>query len=844
MEIFTDDELNASLASSEITVAQIIQGGILKCSPATPLYEVAARMSTERCSSIIIYEGEEAIGIWTERDALALDFSSEDILNSPISELMSSPVKAVNGNASLQAVASRFLSEGVRHYLVIDEKSVPLGVVSQTDIVLNQGVEHYLRMRNVDSVLKEGVLIADEGESLGAIAAMMRGHNSDAVLIRYADGELGILTERDIVRYIAERRTANSVGTLASRPLITVDSDCSLYRARSMLVSNKVRHIGVYGAEGDVLGVVSFSDILFGMEHVYVQELRQALAERDKALQLSQKNLHLAEKVIESSLEGIVITDADGIIESVNPAFTRLTGFSEEEALGNTPAMLSSGRHSKAFYAEMWQQIKKEGHWQGEVWNRRKNGEVYPELLTIAAIYDEGGELTHYAALFSDISELKENEERIRSLAYYDPLTNLPNRRLFNDRLSVAISHAHRNQTKLAVLFVDLDRFKRINDSLGHAVGDQLLQEVTARLQKAIREDDTVARMGGDEFIILLSDVESVDAVVQVARRIIELMTESVVLGGRKLVVTCSVGISFYPDDATELSELVQNADTAMYRAKDSGRNSYQLYSPNMNVQSLEHLALEVALHKALEQGELSVHLQPIFCAREETILSAEALIRWNSPELGWVPPSDFIPLAEETGFIVEIGKFTLQRVCHYLSDWNARGTGEISVAVNVSAIQFRSEKFIEDVKEILDCCHILPGQLCFELTESMLVEDAVENLRTMDTLRDMGIRLAVDDFGTGYSSLNYLRRFPIDKLKIDRAFIRDIDNNDQDAALVEAVIGLGHSLRLQVVAEGVEREDQLRVLQHNGCDLIQGFYYNSAMEPEELERQYLTTNA
>lgn len=843
MEIFADTDLNASLASSDIAVEQIIQGTILECAPDTPLFEVAERMSTQRCSSIIITESGKALGIWTERDALAIDFSTADVLQQPIRNLMSTPVKTVVGSTSLQAVASQFLNDGVRHYLVVSESGDSLGVVSQTDVVLNQGIEHYLRLRNVDSVMKDGALIAGEGESLGSVAAMMRSHRTDAALVRYTDGELGIITERDIVRHIAERDTASPVGALASRPLLTVDSECSLYRARSMLVQNKVRHIGVYSTDGEVVGVISFTDILFGMEHVYVQELRQALAERDHALRLSQRNLHLAERVIESSLEGILITDADGIIESVNPAFTQLTGYSAEEAIGQTPAILSSGRHSEGFYAEMWRLIQEDGHWQGEVWNRRKNGEVYPELLTIAAIRDEDGTLTHYAALFSDISELKENEERIRNLAYYDPLTNLPNRRLFHDRLSVAIAHAHRSNTKLAVLFVDLDRFKRINDSLGHAVGDQLLQEVTRRLKAAVREDDTVARMGGDEFIILLTEIETIDNVVLVARRIIGLMTQPVELGGRELIVTCSLGISLYPNDATELEELVQNADTAMYRAKETGRNSYQLYSPTMNVHSLEHLALEVALRKALEQGELSVHLQPLFSAAEETIASAEALIRWHSPELGWVPPSDFIPLAEETGFIVEIGRFVLQRVCAYLHDWNARGLGGISVAVNVSAIQFRSKRFIEDTREVINQCNIRPGQLCFELTESMLVEDAVDNLRTMKALREMGIHLAVDDFGTGYSSLNYLRRFPIDKLKIDRAFIRDIDKNDQDAALVEAVIGLGHSLGLKVVAEGVEREKQLRLLQHSGCDYIQGFYYSAAVEHEPFTQQFLVND-
>lgn len=845
MEVFAEDEIDLALASSELAVKQIIQHHhILECSPSMPLHEVAERMSEAGCSSIIVCEEGKPLGIWTERDALAIDFSSPEALSQPVRAVMSWPLKTISGETSLQDVASRFLSEGVRHYLVSGNAGEAIGVVSQTDVVLNQGIEHYLRLRNVDSVMKDSLLVVSENDGLGAVAVRMRQTHSDAVLVQYADEGYGIITERDIVRLIARRETGSNVGECASRPLLTVARDCSLYRARSILVQNRVRHIGVAGEQGEVLGVISFTDILFGMEHIYVQELRQALAERDQALRLSQRNLHLAEKVIESSLEGIIVTNAAGIIESVNPAFTRLTGYRAEEVVGQTPAVLSSGRHDQRFYTEMWQKIREEGHWQGEVWNRRRNGEVYPELLTIAAIHDEGGTLTHYAALFNDISELKDNEERIRNLAYYDPLTNLPNRRLFHDRLSVAIAHAHRSKTQLAVIFVDLDRFKRINDSLGHGVGDQLLQEVTTRLLGAVREDDTVARMGGDEFLILLTEVVDIDHVVHVARRIIESMTRPMQLNGRELVVTCSLGISIYPDDDTDIDNLIQNADTAMYRAKDAGRNSYQLYSPAMNAHSMAHLAMEVHLRKALNDNELRVHLQPLFDAQSETIASAEALLRWNSPSLGWVPPGDFIPLAEDIGLIVPIGEFVLRTVCRQLSRWNEQGYEGVPVAVNVSAVQFRSRSFIEMTRSVLGDYDIRPGQLSFELTESMLVDDAVENIRTLNALHEMGIRLAVDDFGTGYSSLNYLRRFPIDTLKIDRAFIRDIDSSAQGASLVAAVILLGHSLGLKVVGEGVEREAQLRVLQGHGCDLIQGFHYSAAVDSETFERRYLLTEA
>jgi diguanylate cyclase (GGDEF)-like protein/PAS domain S-box-containing protein len=840
MQVFAEEELNTLMASTEITVEEVIRHAVLHCSPDEPLVTVAARMSEVGFSSIVVMEQGVAVGIWTEHDALSVDFSDPQAGAQPVGELMSSPVKSVAASSSLQEVASRFLDDGVRHYLVLDAAGQPLGMVSQTDVILNQGVEHYLRLRQVSAVLKEGTLTLDAADSLRAASLRMRETGRDAVLVRYpACDECGILTERDMVRFIAQRLADRPIGELASRPLVTVPADCSLYRARDVLLQSGVRHLGVMHDER-VSGLLSFSDILFGMEHLYVQELRQALDERDRALSMSRRNLRLAERIIDSSLEGIMVTDAAGIIESVNPAFTRLTGYSEQEVVGKSPSILSSGRHDQAFYQAMWQQLNGTGCWQGEVWNRRKDGEIFPELLTITAIHDEAGAISHYASLFSDISKLKENEEHIRNLAYYDPLTNLPNRRLFKDRLSVALAHAHRNQGRLAVMFVDLDRFKRINDSLGHGVGDSLLQEVATRLLAAVREDDTVARMGGDEFIILLAEVTEMENVVACARRITAAMSQPIVAGGQELLVSCSIGISIYPDDGSDCETLVKNADTAMYRAKDAGRNNFQLYSPGMNTRSLEHLAMELSLHKALELGELEVYYQPLFSAGEGRLLGAEALLRWNHPLLGRVPPADFIPLAEETGQIVPIGEFVLRQVCRQINLWQGVGLGKLNIAVNVSARQFQDKEFLHSVAELLGEEGIDSSLLTFELTESMLVDDALESIRTMAALRNMGIALSVDDFGTGYSSLSYLRRFPINKLKIDRSFIRECGDNGEDAAIVLAVIGLGHGLGLEVVAEGVENEAQLGFLRQSGCDVIQGFYYSPAVTVASFEENFL----
>jgi diguanylate cyclase (GGDEF)-like protein/PAS domain S-box-containing protein len=840
MQVFAEEELNTLMASTELTVGQVVRHAILHCSADEPLFTVATRMNEARCSSMVVMEADVPVGIWTEHDALSIDFTDPQFHARPVGDLMSSPVKSVAAHSSLQEVASRFLADGVRHYLVLDAVGQPLGVVSQTDVILNQGVEHYLRLRQVSTVVKEGALMLDAADSLREASRRMRETRRDAVLVQYAGGdEFGILTERDMVRFIAQRLSDRPIGELANRPLVTISSDCSLYRARDLLVQSGVRHLGVVHGER-VTGLLSFSDILFGMEHLYVQELRQALDERDRALSTSRRNLRLAERIIDSSLEGIMVTDAAGIIESVNPAFTQLTGYSATEVVGRNPSILGSGRHDKTFYQTMWQQIREAGCWKGEVWNRRKNGEIFPELLTITTIYDDVGAVSHYASLFSDISKLKENEENIRSLAYYDPLTGLPNRRLFKDRLSVALAHAHRGGGRLAVLFIDLDRFKRINDSLGHGVGDSLLQEVSSRLLAAVREDDTVARMGGDEFIILLSEVKEMESVIACARRITAAMGEPIVAGDQELLVSCSVGISIYPDDGSDCETLVKNADAAMYRAKDAGRNNFQLYSPEMNTRSLEHLAMELSLHKALEHGELEVYYQPLFSAGEERLLGAEALLRWNHPLLGRVSPADFIPLAEETGQIVPIGEYVLRQVCRQINHWKGLGFGEINIAVNVSARQFQHKEFLHTVATLLEEERIDVTLLTFELTESMLMEDALESIRTMTALRQMGITLSVDDFGTGYSSLSYLRRFPINKLKIDRSFIRDCGENGEDASIVSAVITLGHSLGMEVVAEGVESEAQLIFLRQSGCDVIQGFYYSPAVESGTFEENFL----
>lgn len=820
--------------ADEVCIGEIVGRDLLECGPAVPLHEAARRMSERRVSSILVVEDDVVLGIWTERDALAVDFDDPATFTLAVREAMSAPVRTVPAATLLHDLALRFREEHLRHYLVVDEAGRRIGIVSQSDVVLNQGIEHYLKLRKVDSLVKGGLQALPATAGVGEAARRMREGGLDAVVVDHgaaaadtAAGRYGIVTERDITRAVARRASESALGEIATRPLIVCAEHDSLYRVRAQLAERRIRHIGVLAGDGELIDLISFKDILSGMELAYVHELRHALQARDLALKSSQRNLYLAEKVIESSLEGIMVTDAQARILSVNPAFTQMTGYTPDEVIGRNPSLLNSGRQGPAFYARMWESLVAEGQWQGEVWNRRKSGEVYPQLLHITAIRDHDGRLTHYAALFTDISRLKETEARIRDLAYYDPLTGLPNRRLLEDRLQVEIAHAARLRCRLAVLFVDLDRFKRINDSLGHEVGDKLLVEIAHRLRASLREDDTVARMGGDEFLVILNNLAGPDEAAMTARRLVGALRRPVHIEGRELVVTTSLGVSIYPDDSQDADTLIKHADVAMYRAKDEGRNSFQLFEPAMNARSLEHLALETALHRALPRKELLLHFQPLVDAADGRLVAAEALLRWQHPDLDLVPPADFIPLAEDTGLIVPIGEWVLRSACEHHRAWRDAGGARLRMMVNISARQFRDEGFVAMVGSVLAETAMPPSCLTLELTESMLMDGTDRTIARLEQLRGLGVGLAIDDFGTGYSSLAYLKRFPIDELKIDRLFVRGVDRSTRDGALVAAIISLGHSLGLRVVAEGVETLGQLGVLQREGCDLAQGFHFS-----------------
>ena len=549
----------------------------------------------------------------------------------------------------------------------------------------------------------------------------------------------------------------------------------------------------------------------------------------------AEEKMRLAAKVFESAAEGIMITDAQTRIVAVNEAFTATTGYEQDEVLGKTPSLLQSGKHDAEFYRDLWKSLKETGQWKGEIWNRRKNGELYPQWLSINTVRDAKGGVGNYVGMFSDITARKQAEERLRVLAYHDPLTGLPNRALFHTLLNQALAKAQRHHRLGAVLFIDLDRFKNINDTLGHPIGDLLLKEVAARLLTCLRQSDTIARLGGDEFTILLEEVAHEQDAIIVAQKTLAVLAEPFNLAGNEVFVTASIGISLFPHDGSDVEALLKNADTALYRTKEQGRNGYTLYTAEMNATALKRMALENSLRRALERQEFLLYYQPRVALDTGHMLCIEALLRWQHPELGLVLPDQFIGLAEETGLIMPIGEWVLRTACAQTKAWQASGFPALRVSVNLSARQFKQPTLVDQVAGAQRDTVLAPGSLELELTESTVMQDAEDAITKLNALKRLGVHLSIDDFGTGYSSLEYLKHFPIDILKIDRSFVQGIPGDSDNGAIVRAVIAMAHSLKIKVTAEGVETAEQLGFLRAYRCDEMQGYYFGLPLPTHEF---------
>jgi diguanylate cyclase (GGDEF)-like protein/PAS domain S-box-containing protein len=541
---------------------------------------------------------------------------------------------------------------------------------------------------------------------------------------------------------------------------------------------------------------------------------------------LAEEKLRLSATVLEHIADGVMVLDAYGRIVATNPGFTQITGYTEIEALGRDSTITRSSRQDEAFYQRLWEDLIEHGFWRGEIWNMRKNGEVYLESLTVSAVRDNAAMITHYVAVFSDITKAKESQDKLDHMAHHDPLTALPNRLLFHDRLQHALQRAGRDGAQLAILFIDLDRFKNVNDTLGHHVGDELLKQVAAALTGQLRDGDTLARLGGDEFIVLLENVAGQGGAGRVAEQLVSMFEQPFIVADYELFVTGSVGISLYPNDATDLNMLIRNADVAMYQAKARGRNGYQFYASSMTGEGVERLRLEAMLRRSIEKNEIFLNYQPQVEIDSGRLVGVEALVRWDSPELGLVPPARFIPLAEDTGFINQLGKWVLHEACRQMVRWQEAGLYVPKIAVNLSVKQFERGSIAHMVAEVLRETGLAPQRLQLEVTESVIMNTG-DALVFINDLHAIGVGLAIDDFGTGYSSLAYLKQLPVQTLKIDRSFIKDISTVANDKAIAIAIIQLGKSLNLSVIAEGVESEEQAAFLLRHGCNLAQGYLYS-----------------
>lgn len=548
-----------------------------------------------------------------------------------------------------------------------------------------------------------------------------------------------------------------------------------------------------------------------------------------------EERLHMLSLAVEQCPASVIITGVDGQIQYTNRKFTEVTGYTSEEMIGQTPGKLSSGQMPRATFCDLWKTIMAGREWRGEILNKRKNGEVFWDLVSISPIKDTSGRITHFLAIQEDISIRKACEARLVRQASYDDLTGLPNRTLAFDRLGNSLARARRSGQVVALLLVDLDEFKTVNDTLGHAAGDRLLQQAARRLERHVRRSDTVSRLGGDEFAIILGDLPQPRAAEAAVQKVHDLFREPFVIEGIETFVTASIGVSLFPADGTEASTMLKNADAAMYRSKKRGRNDYNFFSREIDDEAHERLTIVSHLRRALDRNELSLHYQPIVDGRNGRVVAVETLLRWQSPDLGFVPPNRFIPLAEETGLIVPIGEWVLRTACAQLVAWQEVLPELPRLAVNVSARQFRDEGLIETIADILRSLGLPPDRLELEITESLLLQDLPSTVSQLATLQEMGVRLSIDDFGTGYSSLSYLKRFRVQTLKVDRSFVNDVMTDPDDATLVSAIIAMAHRLSLTVVAEGVETHEQVAFLRASGCDLLQGYLFCRPQPPEQI---------
>ncbi|MFQ5487512.1 MAG: EAL domain-containing protein [Gammaproteobacteria bacterium] len=781
------------------------------------------------------------------------------------------PCRPLQAEASLETCLDRY-STGDAVMPVVDGKEELLGVVTSHSL-LQTLLRHQCNGQAFPGPHKKSEKVlyslldllgrqpaANEIGQQGLEMLMnLFGASAAALAIMDEDGKVGEIFAKKMTRQQAEQLVAMpELAITAGKPLHIADlhgdprtadprtADLQFYHPdrRSLLVY-------AVGKGDESRGRIYLLDgragILLGRAEEFVMDLfinilglmlRQDWEQQRRLLLENQ--LHLSAMVFEHSQAAIIITNSQEQIVAANPAFSLITGYQPQEVIGKTPRILSSGDNDAGFYRRMWQHIAQRGEWQGEIRNRRKNGELYSEWLKINAVYDGKGSVTHYIATFFDITERIHSDEQVNRLINYDSLTGLPNRILAREQIKQGMLAAKDCDKMIALLFIDLDHFKHVNDSLGHLAGDQLLQVVAKRMLSCARshlripDQDALARQGGDEFTLLLFGLDSEDEAAMVAQRLLDSFQEPISVAGRRLYQSLSIGIAIHPRDAASIDELISHADLAMYEAKRSGRNTYCFFDEGMALRSNEILMLKNGLHGALEKNQFFLEYQPRVSIEDERVIAFEALMRWRHPDLGVVPPVKFIPLLEESGLIDRVGDWLLLEACRQCLSWQAAtGQDDLVMAVNLSTRQFQNPSLTENIQLALQQSGLAPHCLEIELTESIAIQDAAVTIRTLEQLSRLGINCSLDDFGTGYSSLSYLRDFQLKTLKIDKSFVDRLPRCEKDNAVVRAIVSIAHSLRMRVVAEGVESMEQKEFLLHEGCEEYQGYLFSKPLKAE-----------
>lgn len=816
------------------TVAKVMSSKVVTADVDDTLADAVASMHLHHYSCVVITRDAIPVGILTERDAVRLAPVIAGTASVALSSFIQGALITATPETTLPDAIELMEVHKIRH-LVIAEQGRLLGIITRHDLVKTLQGSYVNFLHETIQLQRSELFQLGQQRTLFKLHAAALEASANAIVI--TDKESLIQWANPAYSKLTGFALEDAVGKSPKELVKSGLQDQAFYEVLWQTISsgavwqgevvNKRKDGTLFLQEMTITPVrTDEGDI------THFIAIKQDISERRKI----EERLREAAAVMENTHDGVVITDTTPRILAVNEAYTAITGYSAGDVIGKNPNIISSGRADKAFYQAMWAHVLKDGYWQGEVWNRRKSGECYPQLLTISTIYDDKQQPARYVGVFADISQLKENQAKLEFMAHHDPLTKLPNRSLAESRLEHEIEQAHRHAYQIAVLFIDLDRFKAVNDSFGHLVGDELLCAVSDRLRLRVREGDTLGRLGGDEFILLASPlVDTQDAAV-IARDVINALSEPFTLAGNlEIYIGGSIGISLFPQDGVTVLELMRNADAAMYLAKKNGRNQFSFYTKELNAGACAQLSMENDLRRALLQNELILHYQPKVDLQSGKICGMEALIRWHRCQQEWVSPAVFIPLAEKSGLIIAIGSWVIEQACWQMRSWLDEGFGSMAVSINVSARQFRSGNLVKLVAQALKKYRIEAACLELELTETMLMVEPDQAVLTMQQLKQIGVKISLDDFGTGYSSFSYLSRFPIDTLKIDQSFIRDVTTEANAAEIASAIIGLAHRMNLRVIAEGVETEAQLAYLLEKDSDEIQGFHFSKALSPEDI---------